>query len=351
MTNRLYIVHTPYQLMCVINILSKKEEANNRILLVQSKLRQYLPICKTLENTETFLAEELFTDFRSDGKLVAHIKMVYEIIKKKKLLKDAECLKGSFQELFVPSDDIACRVVYSFLISKNQIKLHLFDDGLGTYDAHTFKGISIAGTFVYNTLLGGDFVTAISSVYCYVPSLMASLPQGICLKEVPRNPRTLNLFSEFAKRETSAYLNKRIIFFDQGNSSLPLVNTCLDIIRTQFSKEDTIVKIHPRVQGSVYPDFVCSNDGLPFESIIPSIDLNRCVLISSSSGACFTAYLMTEYRPVVILLAKILNNDENIPAIQFLERMKSSIPDNRIYLPESVEQFEDLLVSLKTQFS
>jgi hypothetical protein len=104
--------------------------------------------------------------------------------------------------------------------------------------------------------------------------------------------------------------------------------------------EETVVNIHPRIQGSEYPDFNTSNEGLPFEEIMLSFDLNETLFVAHSSGACFTAYLMSDKKPFIALWVKLTNaSQQYTPAIQFLKRMQENILDNRIYLPNNVREF------------
>lgn len=347
---RLFVIFTPYQLICAANIVKASNDCQNTLLLVQPKLKQYVNLCQKLDNTKTIYEDNLCIQYGGKGKFRVHLSMVKEIILRKSLINKCYYLDSVYDELFVPSDDIICRLVYYVLCKKSNPSLYLFDDGTGTYDAHTFKGVGHLGRCVYACLINNRFVNSISKVYCYMPPLMATLPEGVTIHKVTNIPEVSNFFENFAKSKLAAYKNRKVLFFDQGLSGHPSIQKCLNIIKHEFSVEEVIVKIHPRIQGGEYPGFDTSNEGLPFEAIMPSFDLNETLFVAHSSGACFTAYLMSDKKPFIVLLAKLTNTSQQYtPAIQFLKRMQENIPNNRIYLPNSVDEFQSIIDLFKKQ--
>lgn len=348
--NRLFVIHTPYQLICAANIIKTSNDCRNTLLLVQPKLKQYLELCKKLDNTRTIYENKLCIQYSEKGKFIAHVSMVKEILCRKTLIKKCEYLSFNYDELFVPSDDIICRLVFHILCRRSTPSLYLFDDGTGTYDAHTFKGVSWLGKIVFYCLIDNKFINSISRIYCYMPSMMAQVPKTISIHKVKNLPEVSFLFEEFAQSKSAVYKGRKVLFFDQGLSGHPSIQKCLDIINREFPQNEIIVKIHPRIQGSEYPGFNISNEGLPFEAIMPSFNLDESLFIAHSSGACFTAYLMSDKKPFIVLLAKLTNtSDQYTPAIHFLRRLQENIPDNRIYLPNSIEEFQNIINTFKNR--
>ena len=325
--NRLFVIHTPYQLMCAINIIKCTEECHNTLLLVQPILEQYHVLCKQLSNTKIVFDKKLYIKYGNKGNLLVYFSILKEIILKKQIIGKCDYLSLDIDELFVPSDDIICRLVY-----------------------HIFKGASRLGQIVYQCLIDNSFERNISKVYCYEPSLMAKLPAGVSIVKVISNEWTNRLFSDFAKEKTSVYKNRTVLFFDQGLSGHTEIQKCLEILRTEFEREEIIVKMHPRIMGGIYSGFDTANEGLPFEAIMPLFDLDRTIFVSHSSGACVTAYLMSKYKPFIILLAKLTNKDsEDTSVIKFLKKMQKTIIDNRVYLPNSTKEFQDILFAFRNK--
>lgn len=351
---RLFVIHTPYQLIATVNIINSDHSYENILLLVQPNLSQFVDIYKSLNNTRVYTERNLFIFYKNkDKRFFTHIKMVVDIFKKKRIISSLSFLSPDISQLFIPSEDIICRIIF-YQLNKISVlsQVILYDDGLGTYTMSTFKHISFLGKIVYNMLLNGNLVNQIKMIYCYQPSLIAESANQIKICKIPILKSTTDLFKDFAKEKVTPYKDKEIIFFDQGFSHMPEIRKCLSIIKHTYSYDKVIFKKHPRIHSGEGLEFIQINDGLPFEAILPNLNLERIMLVSHSSGACFTPYLMSEKKPYIVLLYKIANKGEVASIVDnFFLKLQNSIPDNNIYIPNNIEEFQQIVNDFRNKIN
>ena len=339
---RLFVIHTPYQLIATVNIINSDHSYENILLLAQPNLSQFVDIYKLLNNTKVYTEKGLFIFYNSkDKRFFAHIKMVVNILKKKRIISSLSFLSPDISQLFIPSEDIICRIIF-YQLNKISIlsEVILYDDGLGTYTMSTFKRISFLGKIVYNVLLNGNLVNYIKMIYCYQPFLMVESTNQIKICKIPILKSTADLFKNFVKDKLYPYNDEK---FNEDRDSL---------IKEIYSYDKVIFKKHPRIHSNEGLEFIQTNDGLPFEAILPNLNLERIMLISHSSGACFTPYLMSEKKPYIVLLYKIANKGEVAsPVDDFFLKLQNSIPDNHIYIPNGIEEFQQIVNDFRDKIS
>ena len=351
---RLFVIHTPYQLIAAVNIINSDHSYENILLLAQPNLVQFINICKSLRNTKVYSEKGLFIFYENKNKrFISHIKMVVDIFKKKRIISSLSFLSSDISQLFIPSEDIICRIIFYQLNKISTLsQVALYDDGLGTYTMSTFKHIGFLGRIVYKVLLNGNLVNQIKMIYCYRPSLLAESVTPIKICKIPILESTTDLFKDFAKDKSSPYKDKEVIFFDQGFSYIPEIQKCLSLIKQTYSYNKVIFKKHPRIHSNDGLEFIQTNDGLPFEAILPNLNLERIMLISHSSGACFTPYLMSNKKPHIVLLYKIANKGGIAsPINDFFTKLHNAISDNHIYIPNSIEEFQLIINDFRNKIN
>lgn len=343
-----YIAHTPYQMMGALNIISNTPSNKRHILmLVHANLEKYLGIANFFPNVEVVLEKRLFLHYKVLPSFWAHVDIMKKAIMLKSKVKELTYLKNKdISELFVPSDDIICRVVYNYVNKRNNnIVLSLYDDGVGTYDLHTFKKIGL-GELFYKCFLDSNYSSRIKNLYCYKTSLVSTNNLKLKYHDIISSDIVKQAFCSCLNDDISKYYKKKVIFLDQGFSNYESVKTCFSLLDRYFEKQDVLIKTHPRVSASTDFPFETSNDGFPFEIIAATIDLSQCLIISYSSGGCITPVLMYgEKGGVSLFLITIDDNGDNGPAVQFFNRVRKELGDDVVYMPKSVHDLEDFLNS------
>jgi len=347
LSNYMYIVFTPYQLMTTLNIIiNDPSEKQHLVVMVQKNLEPYKIMCEKIPNTKVLFFESLCLSYKFSSEFTVRMNLVKNILKIKHIAKKIKSFNINVQRLFVPSDDAVCRVIFHTLCKYNKcLKISLFDDGVGTYDLHTFKGVSKLGRIVYFLLLNNNFIKRIDSLYCYQPGLLSSSPKSLKIIQLACSEEINNLFKSLLGNNADIFLGKKIVFLDQGLSEETEIKECLNRIKKYFAKEEVVVKLHPRVVGNTIYDFVESRDGFPFEILSSIYDFSDSLFIAVSSGGCINSKLMFgEGCGKVIYLIKLSNSsDEATPAIHFFERVQTYYGEDVLFMPLSVNEFEEYL--------
>lgn len=343
-----YLAHTPYQMMGVLNIILNNPSSERHILmLVHANLEKYQGIARFFPNIDVILENKLFLHYKALPSTLAHMHIIKNAIKLKSKVRELKYLKDdSISELFIPSDDIVCRVVYNYVNHNNKnVVLSLYDDGVGTYDLHTFKKIGV-GEFFYNCFLDSNFSSRIKNLYCYKTCLVATNNLKLKYHNIVSSDVVKQAFCSRLNNNVSSYYGKKVIFLDQGLSNYESVKTCFALLDKYFDKRDVLIKTHPRVMASSDFPFETSNDGLPFEIIAATVDFSQCLIISHSSGGCIMPLLMYGKRGgVSSLLINMDENSDNGPVVQFFNRVREELGDDIVYMPKSVHELEVLLDS------
>lgn len=343
---RLYVIHTPYQMMSALNIIASCDvNAKHYLLLAHRSLLQYEDICSRIDNVIVIVEDKLCIAYKSRSSLRFHLEMVMNIVKLKKTIYKLASFDRSYSHIFVPSDDVVCRVVYNRVRSLNpSIHLFLIDDGVGTYDLHTFKETSIVGNIVYGLLLDTNYNNRIEGIYCYKKSLVAPNNFNIVVNEITNSSDVRLLFASAMSGKIDKYTGKKLIFLDQGLSEREDIKTSLSIIQKYFKKDEVLVKLHPRISSSFQYEFTTIRDNTPFEIVASLMDFSGCFIVSHSSGGCITPLLIygkqNGMAVYLINLQKTTGFDE--PASQFFERIKAEMGETSLMLPESFEELEIL---------
>lgn len=336
----LFIIYTPYQLLAALNICAQIKNSENTFLFVNKNLGNYRQLCENINNVKIQISDRFFKNEKSVSIFHAHVNIVGNLFCFKKAAK--QLFKNEvYDNLYVPSDDIVSRVIY-FRLKRNGLQtLNLFDDGLGTYDLHTFKKVSLVGRIIYKLFLDHNYADSIRRIYCYRPDLMAISNFNITLIPICQNEMVMNWLKSQSKGKLTPYNHKKVIFFDQGLQRLSGIQKSLNCVKKIYSDDEVLVKMHPRVIEENYEGFQMSKDGLPFESIAAASSLNESLLIAHSSGACVTPFLMFNQSPKIVLLFKITKEFHmQQGAMEYFEKINELGGGNLIFMPNTIEELE-----------
>lgn len=338
--------------MAILNIISDikdKDKIKNKIFLVQNSLKIYKPICESLSSTSVYMFDDLYISYKSSSNLYARIQMVLNILKLKIRTNKIDIFCSTVEKLFVPSDDVVCRVVFNKLRNQNRnITISLYDDGVGTYNLHTFKGISFLGKITYRILLDNDYVECIKDIYCYQPELIEKSFLKLNYIRINCNDIIVKLFQSVIDSRINCYDGKKVIFLDQGLSDVKEVKESLNSISKIFSNDDVIIKLHPRIKSNIKQVFSSSNDGYPFELLLSLIDFSNTILVSHSSGGIINSLLMRgENKAIVVYLVKMTNKGISTPTIEFLERVQRKYGNDCLNMPNTIEELDTFLLKNK----
>ncbi len=340
--NRLFIIYTPYQMLSMLNIVEMEDEQNTDCLLMHPNMERYYDKLKRIIHGNVYYDKELYDSTPNHGWIRNHVEVLNNLTRKIKYLEKGKTVIAKYDELFVPSDDTSCRAIYAYLKKREPVKLKLIDDGVGTYSGYIYKRHNVLANTIYKMLAVDEFYEILDEIYCYHPELIDFNPYNVKTTKI-QYKRHNKLFEPEIDETKKDYLGKKVIFLDQGLSDKKMVD-CLEILKKHFSKNDILIKKHPRIDGnSIYEGLTVTKEGLPFEAIIDSIDTSRCVIISQSSTGCLSPYLLANQEPMIILLRKLYEDYKGSIDSRLFDRINEKTGHTVIHLPKSISELDEMI--------
>ncbi|RHE91401.1 hypothetical protein [Bacteroides intestinalis] len=348
MLNNYYIAQTPYHLMTILNIIygDINSDYTNVIILAHRSLKQFLPLCKNVKNTNTVFDEDLCLNYKVSSVFKAYLKIAGNMFLLKKRCERKHIFNEDVAHLFVPSDDIVCRVVYN-IIKKNSpsVKLSLYDDANATYVGSFYRKLSILGGVFYWLFLDVNYRKKVRGIYCYNPQLIDGLDQNVETKKIAFHDEVKILMKSALNDQVDKYLGKKVVFLDQGIRDNNSLNQCLRLLEKYFSKDEVLVKLHPRIAGNINYNFDTIRDEIPFEIASSSLDFTNAITVTCYSGACVMSILMFgDNSAKAVFLQKICANDlKASKLVVFIKRVQNYYGQDKIFSPSSIDEFEMFL--------
>ncbi len=265
-----------------------------------------------------------------------------------------------YDEMFVPIDHIYWKMLYYYqMLNHVNTKVIMYDEGVRTYimdvrqtDDRTFFKNSNYASFVFSA--------AVEEYYVYQPSLYAVKEYKYELKQMP-NPMEYSevrdtLLRVYGQEELpkEPYIYLEDVFFTDR-----FVTNDFDLfeeIAEFVGKENIIVKRHPRDdydRFSVLGYKTIERSVVPWEIQLLANDMFAKVLISVSSTAMLTPYLIFNSDMHVISLEKMCIGDTNVRLDakygQFFNSMIKKANENEVHVhtPSTMEELKDVLRYIK----
>ena len=341
MSNSLFIIYTPYQLISAANTIDTLQLKNVDCLIMQPNILRYEDGIRTIIDGDIFCFPELFDVTPNSNWLVNHVHVFLNLLKKKRYF-NSHPFEKEYSDLFVPSDDTSCRVIYYELKKRYNITLNLFDDGVSTYSGLVFKEKRLVSRIIYALLSMPKLYENVAAIYCYHPQLVNNIKHLPVIQIVYK--QHTELFNPYVQEFIPFYKGKSAIFLDQGYPEKGIIQDALAILGNLLGKENVLIKMHPRISGdNHYLGYQTVHDGLPFEAIVSALDCSHCLLVSHSSTGCITPILLKGESPLVIMLNSIYDNKQDMQNIEFFKSINEMMSEECIYMPESVSDIRSFV--------
>lgn len=339
MSKSLFVLYTPYQLISAINIVKMLGIKNADCLIMHKNLLMYKKSMGIYFSGDIYFFEELTEQFFKKTKFT-RLDILLRIMYAKRYVKKKKVLKKIYDELYVPSDEAICRVVYKEMVVANpSVKLNLIDDGVGTYEKQLFANKRWISRIVYSLLLTKRYSENIKRIFCYHPKLLTCNPFDAEICKIKYNGE-FDIFRPFVKKYIDLYVGKKVIFLDQGKFSDQSKKVLLYLAES-FGKNNILIKMHPRIGEcqNFYDGYTITDDGLPFEAIISEVDCSSCLVVSYSSTGCITPYLLFGIKPKVVFYYCMDNTDYSTTILESIDKINSIEGEEYINVPKSKDEF------------
>lgn len=345
----LFIIYTPYQLMSALNII-KQSSIGAVMLFVTPQMETYKNIMLP-KNTKIRIVQRFYKKKTNyNNKVLERMLILFRLLLLKRAVRKVQILQDVYYDLYVPSDEPICRVVYHYLNAREnerRILLHLFDDGIGTYSDFLMEEKSIISRICYKLLKLERLYEDISSIHCYYPELVKLPRVDIKIEKIDNTVEYKKIFN-IPQEELTKFLGKKVIFLDQGASNKE-ISRVLNLLACSFQSEEVIIKLHPRINSvcanELYSRFEKSTYPIPMEALCSYLNLNNILLLSYASTANITPFLLCDYNPYSVILVNMTHNKDkrSIDALNVFLRINEVAQKIIVFMPKTYNEFETFI--------
>ena len=366
----LFICSTPLQLMTAINIKSTLLTEDDAVLYILDHSHMYEEMYEKVSSSKLFTEVVLLKtkDFNNHWfqkyKITRYFVKAVEYLNYERIAKKIVNDMNMYDKFWVSFMDRSSWLMFLTYKKRNKnLELNFFEDGLGSYQLLTVQQNKLDEKLSH--LLGLKSVfEEMQILYLYEPSLaINTLYPSVQIKALPkiRDIKIKNLLNEIFSFEFNdlELLKSKYIFFDSPFPSDELNKKQLEIIDFFIEKQEDsfCVKLHPRTllkdeasRGHV------SNVRTTIEMLCMNADVSNNVFIAVLSTVGITPKLMFDQEPVIIFLYKIIKLDKmkyiGRDFFNFIEELENTYTDpSRIYIPESMQELEEILDKLNSENS
>ena len=250
---------------------------------------------------------------------------------------------------------------YAIKKSCKKNKVHVFEDGISTYLLQNMQKSSVP-KLLKKFFKVREIESIVDDVYVFEPNLLCVN----CYKKIIEIPKptlvegVLDLFNHVFKG-VDYKINEKFIFLEESFNNDGYVTNDSDFIYRLWEccrKTDFILKHHPRNRLDRFKTKLPTVENAIFwEHYLLLNSLNNKVLVSVSSNTVFVPHIISDkQKPTVILLYKLFNGTSPILGSGNFENYVkkycnhySAYTKEKFYIPETMQEFEELIKVLKVK--
>lgn len=358
----LYYCNSAYQILTVLNLHWHRKYAGfedipdyEADLIVLNSFSQASEIAEVVRNTGLFESVILVEKVFNSGRLHA-LNMLIDLLWPSRYLRNkygfrSSEIKNRYAAITVPKYSTITSAIWRL---NPEARLHILEDGVGTYfGSIRLKPDSRLYRRFYRQLNHGRDFFDYERIYLNDVSLYSGHDSDR-VKEIPQYDEGFlkqisTAFADFA--DISDLKGRNIYYFAQflNNRDINIfIDSLLEMLE-EYEKQIVYVP-HPRHKDEKTYPFAYAKDKQIWEIRQPMIDdLDRKLLISIHSTACFTPKILFGREPYILLFYDLCDDEvttRNEAFDRFVSLFRKTYHDpDRIMIPSSVEEFRDCLNS------
>jgi len=350
MSNNLFLVHTPYQLLNCLNIIENdfKDDSNDIVFLHENMEKYHKLINAYNRNINIYKYKKLYERHNFKNRFIIRLFLIFRLIQGESLIKDVKNKNRVYDAIFVPSENVECNIIYNYFYKKNNLlSLYVYDDGFGTYTPNFIEGRKNIIYRLLSVLIYGFFFWEnVERLYCYQPELIDYQNNGVKKKKINSNSKIEDIFSRNVDNTIlKKYKNSEIIYLDQGNIPYSYENSNIffELCKKYFNENEILLKTHPRVKSKYDYNFIKKdNKGNTFEEIFFRLDIENKILVSMCSTGCLNPYILKNKYPYVIFLGFVNNqNYKQFFSTPYFKKVLNNYKSDRIFIPKTEKELEN----------
>lgn len=249
---------------------------------------------------------------------------------------------------------------YAVKKKNKKTKIHLYEDGISTYLVRNNQRIR-SPKFIGRIFKVRRIEELVDDVLLFEPNLMC-LSEYKNIVQIPKPFEVEgvieSLNSIFAKTDYS--IKENFVFFEESFNNDGYITNDVDLINKVYELcegKDFILKHHPRNRIDRFKTILPTLDAPIFwEAYLHDHNVDDKVLVTVSSNTVFVPHLLHGCKPTVVMLYKIFNGTSPILGSGNFEnyidkylKLYDSYTNAKFYIPETVEEFEQIIKKLKKE--
>ncbi len=350
----LYYCNSTYQLLNVLNLhWHRKNAAFEQIddyhadLMILNSFAGAKEAFEIVRKQDTFDSVRLVEKAFNQG-LFHSVRTVMDALSPSFYFKDKyDIASGEIRNRY----DVICAPKYSMIVDQvcrlnHDARLHLIEDGIGSY----FLDIPFrSNSRLFSFFSGNDF-HSYEKLYLVDKSLYIS-ENADRVVEIPRydDGYLKTVRSDFSAFDIDDCNDRKIFWLSQFLNNVKFNEMVDEVIEELVPyKEDVVFCQHPRNPMKNIHGFKESDNRQIWEfRLLNMEDLDKKLFISIHSTACFSAKMLYDKEPFVILFYKLGDDEVTHVTDEFEEvirRFRNSYRDpDKVMIPETKEEFADAL--------
>lgn len=258
----------------------------------------------------------------------------------------------SYDQLFMTS---AGSFVLPMINYFDKAEVMLFEDGLGSYAGGDFQhNLSWKHKLYCMIFRAGTLNIKIKSLYVYNKKMCKTMLTNNILsmpKIIVNDKKLFDIYKNvFKYTENSIYYENKVIVLSQRkvgmeNKTFDILNITKNIFEEIGILDKSCFRIHPAEKEEDYYGEKYINSKDMWEIICWQQITDNHVLISINSSALCSPFNIFKKQPYVIFLYKIAEMDifNNIFNETIDIFRKQYLQPNKVFIPESIEEFKNIL--------
>ena len=350
MKRNLFIINTYFQLITAVNMsLNNFKNEINDIILTDTSV----DIEDKIERLEKLNIFNNVYYIKSKDMLNNKLKKYVQYFNRKNVLK-YEFEK--YDEVLFYNFDSFTFCVIDELFSKNKnLKCSKFDEGFDTYTIPVSQmKVGKVQNFVRTLLRKKNLDNIVNKLYLYHPELIC-FDTNLEIEQIPTLDKNNKILKDALNKifnYKSQPIKQKYIFFEEsffcdnkGIEDFTLIKDIINIV----GKENIIIKLHPRNKVNRFSDIGVStlkNIGIPWEVMQMNEDYSSKTFITISSGSILASKLYFHENVKTYLLYNCTEQKSDVlndNYYKYLNKIKKTIGFNDIIIPDSKDEFIELL--------
>lgn len=352
MRKRLFVVASVYQLFNAINI-TEYENSYDDTSLVLLQTNELFSANFNIDYLKSIFENVWLVNFQpSSNKTIKLLHVLQELFKKK--IFDV-MIDKQFDEVLISGTEIYSKLI-ACKILREDTDLLFFEDGLASYFSVLDKKTKKKNDLILKLRFGINPLEYCKGVYIYEPKSVCNNTFGKQLHSIHKvkDRKFVNIDLNKIGRETPIIFRKRFIFLNawfENKNEYDFQRKMTDLMLRNFGNDNCCIKTHPnelkRLKKEDGVEYITKKSSFEISNYYN--DFSDSVFISVISSASLTPKLVYGQEPIIVFLYKMFQKkfglwdgvDSTISTMIDLYSDKT-----RIYIPESIEEYERILLQL-----